>query len=176
MQEMKLIWFVYPFCSIFMLAGTWLSLKALSQVRKAKEAQSWPTVQAELSACELLNTSDGDAIVHEVEVTYHYTVNKQLYTSSRIHPAYSSSSASGHENLYHKLNTAAVVEAFYDPKDPSVSFLITETYGFHKAGVFGGLIFFSAGLFFMLIFHFALGGSSNYADGLTVIKLIEGLY
>ena len=170
---MKILWFVYPFCLLFILVGLWISLKSLKASLRAKQAQSWPTVHAELSACELINNSDSESISLEVKVVYHYTVKGQSFTSDKIHPAYSSSSASGHQNLYHKLNNAAVVEAHYNPSDPSEAYLITENYGFYKAGMFMGMIFASSGLFFMLTFHYALTGSSNFADDVQVIQTIE---
>ena len=95
------------------------------------------------------------------------------FENSSIHPGYSSSSADGHRGLYQKLSESKRVLAYYNPSDHSESYLITGNFGFHKAAFFGGLLFFSAGIFFMLTFHYAFTGSSNYADKLTVIQQVE---
>jgi len=62
------------------------------------------------------------------------------------------------------------VLVYYNPDDPAESYLIVGNFGFHKAALCGGLLFFLAGVMFLLTFHYAITGSSNYADRVTVIE------
>ena len=170
---MKLVWLIYPFFSIFIITGAFLSYKTFSTIQKARAIENWPSAEAEIAYSKLIDTSDSESNSWEVEISYRYRVGGIDFENSSIHPGYSSSSADGHRGLYQKLSESKRVLAYYNPSDHSESYLITGNFGFHKAAFFGGLLFFSAGIFFMLTFHYAFTGSSNYADKLTVIQQVE---
>ncbi len=107
---------------------------------------------------------------YEVKVEYSYPVNEQVYTGERLRPAYSSASFGGHRPLYDKLKSANVVRARFNETPPSEAYLLTGSYSAHWASFFGGMIFASAGLFFLLTFHFAIAGNSDYSAGLTIVQ------
>lgn len=67
------------------------------------------------------------------------------------------------------LDKAQVVKAWYNPRNPAESYLLAKSFSAHLASFFGGLIFLSAGLFFLLTFHFAIAGNSDYAAALEVL-------
>lgn len=162
---------IYPFCSIFIIIGACLSFVTLKGVIRATGLKSWPTAEATISECdfEVHHDSEG-ADSYEVKVTYHYKVNGFEYESNSIHPAYSATSFSGHRKFYDRLKKAQVVKIRYNNLDPNESYLITGNYSSHLAAFFGGMIFLSAGIFFLLTFHFAFNGNSDYVSGLDILK------
>jgi len=170
---MKFFWLIYPFFSIFIITGAFISCKTFFTIQKARTIENWPSAEAEIAYSRLMDTSDSKSNSWEVEVSYRYRVGGIDFENNSIHPGYSSSSADGHHELYQKLSESKRVLAYYNPNDHSESYLITGNFGFHKAAFFAGLLFFSAGMFFMLTFHYLLSGSSNYADELTVIQQVE---
>ncbi len=43
---MKILWIIYPFCSIFILVGAGVSFWTLRGILKARAITHWPTVEA----------------------------------------------------------------------------------------------------------------------------------
>ncbi len=168
---MKLLWIIYPFCSIFTLVGAGISLSTLRGILEAHSITHWPTVEATVTNCDFKidhDAEDGESF--EIVVEYTYTVFGQEYKNDSIHPAYSSSSFDGHRPLFERINDATVVRVRYNKTDPTEAYLITGSYSANFAAFFGGLIFLSAVIFFLLTFHFAIAGNSNYVSGLEVIR------
>ncbi len=167
---MKALWIIYPFCSVFMIVGAGVAFYAIRGIMKAREIDEWPTVNAQLTQCEFKTRSDSDGDSYEVIVQYDYTVVGKKYSSKKIHPSYSASSFEGHRPLYEKLKKCSVVRARYNELAPEESYIVTGRFKSALATLFCGMLFFSAGLFFLLIFHFAITGNSNYADGLDIVQ------
>jgi hypothetical protein len=167
---MKALWIIYPFCSIFMIVGAGIAFYAIRGIMKAKAIDEWPTVNVHLTKCEFKTHSDSDGDSYEVIVQYDYTVVGKEYSSNKIHPSYSASSFDGHRPLYEKLKKCSVVRARYNELAPEESYIVTGRFTSALSILFGGILFFSAGLFFLLIFHFAIVGNSNYAGGLDVVQ------
>lgn len=167
---MKVLWFIYPFCSIFIIVGTIVSGFALRGIIKSHTIDKWPQTDATITKCEFKTDSDSDGNSYEVVVQYDYTVRGRQYTNNKIHPSYLASSVDGHRPLYAKLKECSIVKARYNDHDPTESYIVTGRFTSAFALLFGGLLFFSMGLFFLLIFHFAIAGNSNYAAGLDVVQ------
>ncbi len=168
---MKVLWLIYPFCSIFIVVGLGICYFTLRGISKARAVTKWPTIDADVISCDFDSSTDSEGgTTYEVKVEYKYRVNGKDYVGSKLHPAYSASSFEGHRPLYDRLKKAEVVRASYDPADPSDAYLITGSYSSHWTGFFAGMIFASAGLFFLLTFHFAIAGNSDYAAGLNVVR------
>ena len=167
---MKILWFIYPFCSIFILVGAGLAFWTMRGMMKARAISNWPTVNAEMLECDFVEHSDSDSDSYEVKVRYQYMVNGKKYENDKIHPAYSASSFEGHRPLYDRLNKCTLVKARYNELDPSESYLLKGTFSAHLAAFFGGMIFFFAGVFFLLTFHFAIAGNSDYAAAVEIVK------
>lgn len=170
---MKMMWFIYPFCSIFIILGAVISCKTYISIYKAKQTKHWPSVEAKIDFCDMEEHSDSDGVSYEVKVQYTYSVTGINYTGKRINPAYIGSSGEEQQELYRKIMDSETVLAYYNPSDYSEAYLIRGTFGFHKTPIYMGLLFLSAGLFFLLTFHYAFTGSSNYADKLTTIKKVQ---
>ena len=108
--------------------------------------------------------------MHKVTADYTYEVSGTSYCNTAIHPGYSASNLGGHHELYDKLKSANLVRIRYNSSDPQEAYLIDGTYSVNLAGLFGGLLFFLAGLMFLLIFHFGITGNTDFASGLDVVK------
>ncbi len=153
-----------------MIVGAGTALHAIRGIIKAKAIDKWPTVNADLTRCEFETHSDTDGHSYEVIVQYDYTVGGKKYSSNKIHPSYSASSFDGHKPLYEKLKQCSVVRARYNELAPEESYIVTGRFTSALSLFFGGMLFFSSGLFFLLIFLFASTGNSNYAGGLDVVQ------
>lgn len=166
---MKALWFIYPFCSIFMIVGAGIAFYAFRGIAKARAITDWPSVDAKLVNCEYKTHTDSEGNSYEVVVNYEYTVRGKDYSNDKIHPSYSASNFEGHRPLYDKLNACKVVKARYNEFDPAESYIVTGNFSSALSVLFAGCLFFGAGLFFLLIFHFAIAGNSDYAGGLEVV-------
>ena len=153
-----------------MIVGAGIAFYAFRGIIKAKAIDEWPTVNAQLTKCEFKTHSDSEGSSYEVIVQYDYTVVGKKYSSNKIHPSYSASSFEGHRPLYEKLKNCSVVRARYNELAPEESYIVTGRFTSALSILFGGMLFFSAGLCFLLIFHFAINGNSNYAGGLDVVQ------
>lgn len=167
---MKALWIIYPFCSIFIILGAGIAIHAIRGILKTNAIDNWPTVNARLTKCDFKELTDSDGNLYQVIVQYDYTVDGKDYSNNKIHPTYSASNFEGHRPLYEKLKKCSVVRARYNQLNPAESFIVTGRFTSRLAILFGGMLFFSAGVFFLLIFHFAIAGNSNYADGLDIIQ------
>lgn len=161
---------VYPLCSVFIVVGAWLAWTTLDGMVKARSVASWPTAGADIKKIDLRDEDTDGSESYEVLVDYEYEVDNKQFKGNQIHPAYSESSFEGHLRLYEELKKAAVVKVYINPKDPSEAYLVSGSYSAHWSAFFGGMIFFTMGIFFMLAFHFVIFGNSNYADGLHILR------
>lgn len=153
-----------------MLVGAGIALSAIRGILKARSIDDWPTVDAQVTQCDFKAHADSEGTSYQVVVKYSYSVLGREYSNNKIHPSYSASSFEGHRPLYERLKKCSVVKARYNDLDPAESYIVTGNFTSALALLFGGLLFFSVGLFFLLIFHFALAGDSNYASGLDVVS------
>ena len=167
---MKILWIIYPFCSIFILVGLAGAFSTMLGILKAHAVSNWPTENASLLDCEFKSDHNSDSESYKVLVRYEYNVHGRKYENDKVHPAYSRSSFGGHRRLFKRLKKATVVKIHYNDADPSESYLLAGHFSAHLAALFGSMIFFSAGVFFLLTFHFAIAGNSDYASALEVVK------
>jgi hypothetical protein len=92
-----------------------------------------------------------------------------LYHNTKLHPAYSASSYAGHKGLYEKLKRAKTITVYYNPHAPQEAYIVKGRFSADLAPFFGGLVFFFAGLTFLLAFWFA-AGKSNYDEGVQILE------
>ena len=167
---MKILWIIYPFCSIFIFVGLGIAFWTMRGMLKASSVSDWPKTNATLLSCEFQSDNDPEGESYEVVVNYEYTVNGCKFENNKIHPAYSASSFDGHHPLFERLDKAKVVKVHYNEFDHSESYIIGGSFSSHLAAFFGGLIFMSTGIFFLLTFHFAIAGNSDYASMLDIVN------
>lgn len=170
---MKMSWLdlIYPFCGVFIVLGATLAYSTLHGILKGRTVSSWPTTNAKVNKVDFNYSADGEGgKSFEVLVNYQYVVDDVIYENTKIHPAYSESSFSGHHGLYERLKIADVVAAHYNPRDPAEAYIVSGSYSAHWSAFFAGFVFLAAGVGFMLGFHFAIRGNSDYGDGLHIIR------
>jgi len=165
-----MLFFIVPFCSVFILVGGWLTVSSVRKIVQGITAQHWPTTTGRLTHVESKISRDSEGSSREIEVAYSYTINGQTYDGNVIHPSYTNSSfEEAHALLEAKLASGKAVEVYYDPANPTRSMLSTGFYSISLATVFGGLIFLGAGLGFLGTFWFAMTGKTSFADGITIL-------
>ncbi len=167
---MKILWVIYPFCTIFIVVGAVIAFSAVRAIVKAREIQSWPTADARLIECDLKTKIVGIRHTYEVVVAYEYSVLGRVFQNNKIHPHYGASNAEFHGPLYSRLKASNLVKVRYDVTNPSESYIVAGVFTSEYASVLAGSMFFMAGIFFLLLFHFALTGSTDYAAGVEVVQ------
>lgn len=165
-----ILWFIVPFCSIFMAAGGGIMLYGLFKIVEGCRATSRPTTVGTILTRLSKDTSDDESNSREIVVTYAYTVDGRDYVGTVIHPCYTSSSfEEAHRGLEERLVPGRKVRVRYLPHDPQQSVLAA---GFFSGTLtmlaFGGL-FFGAGLGFLLIFLLGSLGNWNFAAGIEFV-------
>jgi hypothetical protein len=165
------LYFIVPFCSIFIAVGAWLMLKTGHGILLGIQAGNWPTTTGKLLSVKCKDTSDSETTSREIQVRYSYNVGGRDYEGTTIHPAYGSSGLEqAHQGLESLLAPGQNVRVYYDESEPSRSTLSVGLYSCSLAGFFGGLIFAASGLAFLLTFWFAIAGDFGFAKGITVIR------
>ena len=167
----NVLWFVVPFCSIFILIGLAFLLTCLRQITAGCRASSWPTTNGRIKTAELIRTKQSKGHTTELKVTYVYTVHDREYVGDVIHPCYSGSSLDPeHKKLAALLKPGKHVEVRYRFDDPQRSMLSTGFYSGTLIGVAIGGLFAAVGTAFLLIFLMAALGDSNFAAGIETIR------
>ena len=162
--------FIVPFCSIFIIVGGWLTVSVVKKIMLGCQAASWPTARGVITRSESKDTSDSESSSREIKVRYSYNVDGQQLEGTVIHPVYGSSSfEQAHAGLEQALKVGKAVRVHYDPAKPQQSTLSTGFLSGSLAGVFGGLLFFGAGVGFLGTFWFAIAGKMNIVDSITFV-------
>lgn len=165
------LYIIIPFCSIFIIVGGGIMVHAARKISLGMRARHWPQTTGRVVSIDSKDTSDSDSSSREILVRYAYNVGGRDYESSIIHPAYGSSSfEEAHRGIESLLRSAQQVRVYYDGAQPSRSTLSVGFYSCSLAMLSGGLIFFAAGVGFLLTFWFAIAGDWDFARGITVIR------
>ncbi len=165
------LWFIVPFCSIFIIVGGGLMASAGSKIMLAARARHWPQTTARIVSVASKDSSDADSDSREILVRYVYNVEGREYDGSTIHPMYGSSGfEQAHRGVESLLRSAQQVRVYYDGSQPGRSTLSTGFYSCILTLFFAGFLFFSAGVGFLMTFWFALAGDWDFARGITVVR------
>jgi hypothetical protein len=166
----KALFFVIPFCSIFILVGGAMVISSGRAMVQGIQARRWPHTVGRVLSVENKDSSDSESSSRQIHVRYAYHVEGQSFEGTVIHPTYKVSSfESAHQELQELLRPDQKVRVYYEGYHPDRSTLSTGFYSCSLAGLAGGLLFAGAGLGFMLIFWFGMAGDTGYARGITVI-------
>lgn len=167
----SILFFVIPFCSIFILTGGGIMISAWRKIALGVQARQWPQTTGRLLSVQSKDSSDSESNSREILVRYAYAVDGKEYEGTTVHPSYGSSSFErAHRGLEALLKPARQVSVYYDAARPERSTLSVGFYSSTLALVSGGFLFFSAGVGFLLAFWFALAGNQDFASGITVIE------
>ena len=167
----KMLYVIVPFCSVFIVIGAWMMISVGRRIYLGTAAARWPYTEGRMTSAVSKDTSDSESSSREIRVNYSYRVGGREYQGTTIHPAYGSSSFEGaHRALEDLLRPAKQVRVYYDPRDPSRCTLSHGLYSCSLAALFGGFLFFVAGVGFLLTFWFAIAGNQAFARGITVLE------
>lgn len=163
---MTLLWIIYLLCSVFIALGLAGSIYILKTILRLRATRSWPSVQARLLQCDI-EPQDGEK--ESLALRYSYSVGGVPYTGAAVRPYYD---VGVHEvgPLFEKLKGCEAVLARYNPYNPAEACLVVGSFRTDWAAFYGALLFFSAGILFMLAFHFLWVGLADYAAAVTIIQ------
>ena len=138
----------FIFSAVFLIAGLACVIANLVQRKRAKEAETWPTVPGVVTSSGLqeersYDSDSGTSINYKPVVQYTYTIMGQTFTGDQL--------SFGNVNYDHRTATkkitpypqGAQVMVHYDPDNPLNAVLET------KAA--GSVVFMIVGIVFMLI-------------------------
>lgn len=169
-KENRVLYFIVPFCSLFIIAGAWLMFHTGRKIVVGNRAKNWPHTTARIKNVESKDTSSDEGSSREIVVRYTYRAGGQDYEGTTIHPAYGGSSFEvAHRGLEKVLKPDQQVRVYYDAMRPSTCTLSVGFYSCTLAAFFGGMLFMFAGIAFLLTFWFAIAGDADFARGITVL-------
>lgn len=135
------------FGGLVAVVGLGLVYTGLGTLRANVRRGAFEPVRARVTASSLRQRSGSKTTTtYAPQIEYEYTVGGVTYTSDSVYPGNISGSddREKHATVVENHPTGATVEAFYDPDDPSTSFLVEES------TLSGGLIALSSGLLLVL--------------------------
>lgn len=140
------------------------------KIWKGMAARAWPQVDGVITSVTNKVTKDSDGDSRELLVRYSYEVGGESFEGRTLHPAYvKSSMETTHEGFEKILGPGTRVRVYYRQGAPGDSTLSTGFYSGTLPLLFGGLIFFGAGVGFLGAFWFILAGNHRLADGIQVL-------
>jgi hypothetical protein len=142
--------FLFPFClgGIFAVVGIGLLVFGLRERKKAKAAETWPTVNGTIVSSRLdqhtsTERKDGHSYTrtsYAPVVEYTYEIGGKTFQGNRIFPgatmSYDLGTAQNIVNRYQPGSTAAV---HYDPTNPMQAVLETQAKGGNLFMIIGGV-------------------------------------
>jgi hypothetical protein len=102
-----------------------------SHLAKGEAAQSWPPIEAEITASRVVEGSYRDPddgrwyTSRQAEIEYEYTIGGRRYTGTKLGPTGQASNEAADATVA-KYPVGARVEAFYDPANPADAALSRE--------------------------------------------------
>jgi hypothetical protein len=152
MQINSLLWFGIGFLVLFGGTSLLLILIGLINADKADVTHEWPIAQGVVTQSSMRvhrshhTHRHGGIHTHrsyEPIVEYHYTVNGVSHTSTRIgYGAYRFNQAQCQEFLS-QYPAGAMIQVYYDPKDPQAAVLETGAHGQIGQYIVGGFLLLS---------------------------------
>ena len=163
-------WFIFPFCSFFIVLGSWIAWSAFKGLRKSYAVESWPTVDAEVISSTLEMNPNNDSCFLQVACEYQYMINGTKYVGTGVFPGYASSIDQPNRALNQALLNSRVVRVFYNADSPKESYLMGGPKGFHISSIFWGVLVICVGFFLLLTLHFAILDPAAYTSRLHIVK------
>jgi hypothetical protein len=164
---MSWVLLIYPFLSIFIVIGLGGSIVTLKDILRARATANWPATEARVIDCGIRKGKGDDD--DKLFVEYSYRVDGTNFTGTGIRP-YCEVDAKEGKQLLERLKGCEVVLARYNPRNPGEACLLAGTSRSEWAAFFCALLFFFAGVLFMLGFHFQTFGTADYASAVTILE------
>lgn len=106
--------------------GVFLGYMGMVTFRASERGQAYEPVEATIRNSRL----ERDENTYRPDIEYEYTVGGETFVNDDLYPGYGywgSNKKDKHQEIVNKYPEGAVVEAYYDPKDPSTSVLINKS-------------------------------------------------
>lgn len=113
------------FVGLFLLSGTsWMLYNAVKNLRTSARRDEFDPVEARVLGSEL-TVSTGESTSYNPNIEYEYTVAGKTYTSESVYPGtdFDIQNKSTAESLVETYSEGDIVEAYYDPANPTDAFL-----------------------------------------------------
>lgn len=122
------------FIGLFVLIGVAILLFAMRSLTLAKQAESWPTAQGQITDRSFDVDTDEDGTSYRTKLSYAYSVGGQSYANEKIAFGYAGSSARDfHRKIYDALPVGTSLAVRYDPDNPERAVL---SHGMNKSILF----------------------------------------
>jgi len=130
---------------VFFVLGLFLVILSIITKKKAKAAQSWPTIPGVILSSRVdvhtSRDSDGDRkTTYEPVVAYQYTIMGREYTGSRIAFGSNTFSRRKCDEIIARYPVSQPVMVHYNPDKPESATLETEVQGGTASLVFGVIL------------------------------------
>jgi hypothetical protein len=115
------------FFGLFFVVGAIVLMWGISSSQSAFKSQGWPSVSGWVTDARISSsTSSKGSTTFSAKITYTYTLNGQVYKSSRVSFGDVSTSNSGDaQRIVSRYSTGTTVSVYYNPVDPSQTVLET---------------------------------------------------
>ena len=142
---------------VFVAIGAVILRYAMRTAEKARQSESWPSVEGEIAHSAILyntdtTTTNGSVATYKADIAYRYKVNGANYSSSKVAFLDLASSSTGRaQSIVERYPDKSKVDVYYNPADPSESILEPgSTGGINVLYLIAG-IFATAGVFFLIM-------------------------
>lgn len=115
--------FIVSMILLCYLAGIFLLLKGIGEIRQGLAARSWPTAHARLEKCTVeARGTGGSGIVYQVAVKYAYSVDGVRHTGDQVAIGYgASSNRAAHDDARRRMLGMKPFMVRYQPAKHAVS-------------------------------------------------------
>jgi hypothetical protein len=112
-------WFLRIFLSIFLIVGIGMIVFGVSNIRTAKDSETWPSKEGVILKSKIsVNTSD-DGTTYGADVSYEFRVGDMKYKGDKVTISeVSTSNRSRAKKIVKRYRKGSEVPVFYDPNDP----------------------------------------------------------
>lgn len=113
---------------LFAGSGSWLMYTSVKKYRTSARRDAFEPVEAQVLGSEL-RVNSGESTSYIPEIEYEFTVAGETYTSDSVYPGtdFNIKNRDFAESLVDRYSEGEVVEAYYDPEDPTDAFLENES-------------------------------------------------
>ena len=117
-------WFVRAFLGIFLAVGLGLTITGISNIKSAKESETWPTVNGVIFKSKVKSSTSDGSTTYGADISYDYQVNGQAYKGDKVtFGDVSTSSSSRAEKIVDRYPVGKIIGVFYNPNKPETSVL-----------------------------------------------------
>lgn len=161
-MEYFVVLFGFLLGALFVLGGIHLLHLARKEKLLVKAAKKWPQVMCEITESKVVETYDEKSMYHaELEYKYKIGIKEYYNYEVSIGGIKQTSNQKYIQDICDKYPTHSMHHLSYNPDDPEESYL-DPVGGLRWLNIFGGIVFFIAGLIILWTFFGLLSGVSVF--------------